>query len=249
MSKQIGSNWDSLSNFFSNKEEKLNILEEEIDLTVQNEYFNIVQELRQNKQEFEHLSSLYIKEIDNLFDEAVDIEIKKRMLVVLANVENISVYRTIETFSKLDTPLKKWAVIALQQSRIVLQSTLLDDPGIFISSGLGGQGKLLRFFCVFFYQNKEALPEFQQQTIYNETEIAIKPYNGTVEQVQYFEEYCTMLLLLPLNVEMKNLFEKIIDECNLYGNFLQKNIIITNIKKLSEQEIAEILQTRKQKSR
>ena len=50
-----------------------------------------------------------------------------------------------------------------------------------------------------------------------------------------------MLMLLPLDIDLKTLFEKIIDECNQYGNFLHDNMIITNVKKLSEKEIADIV--------
>ena len=90
---------------------------------------------------------------------------KKNGWSYLATLDDVSVYRAIENFSKQDTPLKKWAIIALQQSRMLLQSTLLDDPGVFISTGLGGQGLLLRYFCVFFYRVPGDLPSFQQNTL------------------------------------------------------------------------------------
>lgn len=245
MDKKIGKNWKDINEFLSNAGDNLNILEEEVDLAVQKEYFDIVQELSQKPRQYKQLSSRYVEEINTLFDESADPEIKKKMLVVLASIDDISVYRAIEAFSKTDTPLKKWAVIALQQSRMLIQSTLLDDPGIFISTGLGGQDGLLRYFCVFLYRNKEALQEFQQQIVYNETAAALKPCKGVIEQIQFFEAYCTLLLLLPLNADLKSLFEKTIDECNLYGNFLHENMIVTNVKKLSEEEILSILNKKK----
>ena len=167
------------------------------------------------------------------------------MLVVLARIDDISVYRAIESLSKTDSPLKKWAVIALQQSRMLIQSTLMDTPGIFISTGLGGQNGMLRYFCVFLYRNPGTLLEFQHQIICNEITVALKPYKGILEQIDFFEDYCTLHLLFPLNADLKSIFEKTIDECNLYGNFLQRNMIITNVKKLSEEEIKSILQKKK----
>ena len=81
--------------------------------------------------------------------------------------------------------------------------------------------------------------------ICNEITVALKPYKGILEQIDFFEDYCTLHLLFPLNADLKSIFEKTIDECNLYGNFLQRNMIITNVKKLSEEEIKSILQKKK----
>ena len=50
-----------------------------------------------------------------------------------------------------------------------------------------------------------------------------------------------MLLLLPLKTELQPLFAGIIDECNQYGNFLHENMIITNVKKLTDEEIMHLL--------
>lgn len=91
--------------------------------------------------------------------------------------------------------LKKWAIIALQQSRMLLQSTLLDDPGVFISTGLGGQGLLLQYFCVFFYRVPGDLPSFQQNTLKNEAETAINNAQGCIESTEFKGNYAVMLLL------------------------------------------------------
>ena len=44
--------------------------------------------------------------------------------------------------------------------------------------------------------------------------------------------------------EIEEIFNSIIDECNTYGNFLSENIIITNVKKLSIEEIEDFLETK-----
>lgn len=245
MDKKNGTNWQNLNTLLSNAGDNLNILEEEVDLAVQKEYFEIAYELSSKPRKYKQLSSQYLEEINNLFDDSVDDETKKRMLVVLAAIDDISVYRAIESLSKADTPLKKWAVIALQQSRMLIQSALMDDPGVFISTGLGGQNGLLRYFCVFLYRESGPLQEFQQQVIYNEMTAALQSHKGVMEQIDFFEDYCTLLLLLPLNADLKTLFEKTVSECNLYGNFLRESLIITNVKKLSASEIQSVLQKKK----
>lgn len=222
----------------------LNILEEEVDIKVQKEYFELVNLLSKNSGDYQEISKQYLENINDLFDEAIDEEVRKRMLVVLATIDDVSVYRTIEHFSKQDTPLQKWAIIALQQSRMLLQSTLLDDPGVFISTGLGGHGLLLRYFCVFFNRHKGQLQPFQQNTLKNETESAITAAKGNVESVEFQDDYTIMLLLLPLQTDLQPLFSGIIDECNQYGNFLHENMIITNVKKLSPEEIHQLLDSK-----
>lgn len=222
----------------------LSILEEEVDIKVQKEYFELAEELSQNPDEYPEINKQYLENINDLFDDAVDPEVKKKMLVVLATIDDVSVYRTIENLSKLETPLQKWAIISLQQSRMLLQSTLLDDPGVFISTGLGGHGLLLRYFCVFFNRLPGELESFQQNTLRNETETAITKVEGSIESVDFHDDYTTMLMLLPLKTDLQPLFADIIDECNQYGNFLHENMIITNVKKLTEQEIHQLLRNK-----
>ena len=226
MSKQ-GKKIEDIDQLLAMAGSNLSILEEEVDIKVQKEYFEMVNLLSKRTENYQKTSKQYLENINDLYDDTIDPEIKKKMLVVLATLDDVSVYRAIENFSKQDTPLKKWAIIALQQSRMLLQSTLLDDPGVFISTGLGGQGLLLRYFCVFFYRVPGDLPSFQQNTLKNEAETAIN--------------YAVMLLLLPLKTELQPLFAGIIDECNQYGNFLHENMIITNVKKLTDEEIMHLL--------
>ena len=227
MSKQ-GKKIEDIDQLLAMAGSNLSILEEEVDIKVQKEYFEMVNLLSKRTENYQKTSKQYP-------------EIKKKMLVVLATLDDVSVYRAIENFSKQDTPLKKWAIIALQQSRMLLQSTLLDDPGVFISTGLGGQGLLLRYFCVFFYRVPGDLPSFQQNTLKNEAETAINNAQGCIESTEFKGNYAVMLLLLPLKTELQPLFAGIIDECNQYGNFLHENMIITNVKKLTDEEIMHLL--------
>lgn len=222
----------------------LNIMEEEVDLKVQKEYFALAEVLSLDVDSYPEVSKQYLENINDLFDETIDEEVKKKMLVVLSTLDDVSVYRCLESFSKEDTPLQKWAVIALQQSRMLLQSTLLDDPGVFISTGLGGHGLLLRYFCVFLYRTPGDLQAFQQNIVKNETEAAVIAAGGNVESVEFKDNYTAMVLLLPLKTDLQVLFSGIIDECNQYGNFLHENMIITNVKKLSEEEIMQLLENK-----
>ena len=219
-----------------------NILEEEINVHVQKEYFALLNEIGKNPDTFPQLTKNYLEDINDLFDETIDPEIKKKMLVILATIDDVATYRSIESFSKQHSPLQEWAIIALQQSRMLLQSSLLDDPGFYISTGLGGQGSLLRYFCVFPFQTKTELPEFQKKILKEELLAMIHNAQGSLESIEYHRHYAIAIVLFSLQTDIPRIFADFIDECNQYGHFLTENIIITNVKKLSEEEILKSLQ-------
>ncbi|WP_068690642.1 hypothetical protein [Culturomica massiliensis] len=234
--------WNEINELLSKNGAHLNVLEEEIDIEIQREYFNLAHSITKKPRKFKQLCKKYTENINQLFDENIPEKQKKEMLTVLATLDDISIYRAIENFSKQDTPLKSWATVALQQSRMLIQSNLLEDPEIFISTGLGGRGNLLRYFCVFLNRQKEnSLEEFQQKIVRNETEAALSPLKGELEQIHFSTGYSTFTVLIPLNADLKILFSGIVEECNLYGNFLHENMIITNVKKLSDEEIQSLL--------
>jgi len=47
--------------------------------------------------------------------------------------------------------------------------------------------------------------------------------------------------MLPLQTDLKKVFRSIIDECNQYGDFLDDDMIVTNVKVMSRNEILEML--------
>jgi hypothetical protein len=58
-----------------------------------------------------------------------------------------------------------------------------------------------------------------------------------------------MLVLIPLQITIKDFFKEGIDECNQYGNFLKSNFLVTNVKQLTAEEIDEFLRLHKTKAR
>ena len=243
--------WKSVNQLLSRAGSRLNILEEEIDVEVQHQYMDLLEHLIKGG-DFKALREDAIVHVQDLFDEAVDAEKKKTLLILLSMVDDISIYRSIESFQKQDTPIKPWATIALQQSRMLIQSNLLDESTVFVSTGLGGHDTLLRYFCVYVANEGVTLQPFQWDIAQKETELVISKSQGEIEQIEQFEKYITFTLLLPIEANLKEIFNSIIDECNTYGNFLSENIIITNVKKLSTKEIEDFLETKsppKHKSR
>lgn len=218
--------------------EHFSILEEQIDLELQMQYFNFSKEL---KNEFSKEYILSRK--DDLYNETISTEEKKNLLVLLASVDEVDAYRAIESYIKSPDPeLKDWAILALQESRMILQSSLLDEQQVFISTGLGGHGQKLRYFFVLRGKDHiNSLSETQQKLIRSELEFGLKKYDGVMEEIQFEEGFASGLFLMPLKKDIQELFRSVIDECNQYGDFLSEDVILTNVRKLSINEIKDFL--------
>ena len=129
-----------IQNVLNKKSIGFNVLEAQIDVEKQMEYFEYVKKLKKNE-----VSDDILEQKDILFNPETDIEEKKRMLCELALLEDVKAYRTIEKYlENTDEELKDWAQLAYNESRMILESALLDENQIFISTGLGGKGQKLR---------------------------------------------------------------------------------------------------------
>ncbi len=221
-----------------NLPDNFNILEEQIDIKVQMEYFEFSQKIRED----ERFAGL-VEDKKGLFLEETPTERKKEILSALASVDDVKAYRTIEKFlENTKGILKPWAVLALQENRMLLQSSLLDEQQVFISSGLGGKGQKLRYFVVFINQNEEeALNGTQRKLLKEELIYELKKHEGEFELIDFLEGFSTSQVMLPLSANLKSIFRNIVDECNQYGGFLQEDMIVTNVKVLSRDEIIKML--------
>lgn len=233
--------YNKIKEIFGHMSNNLNILEEQIDIDLQMEYFEFSKNLNAHKNSEEILEGK-----DKLFESSVSVENKKKILVELASVEEIEAFRTIEKYLKNpDKELKDWAILSLQESKMFIESKLLDENQIFISTGLGGKGSKLRYFVVLISQKKTNFTVLQKKVIQSEFDYTLKKYDGEIEEVKYAKTFSTIKAVIPLNVSIKEVFKEALDECNQYGNFLEDNFIVTNMKELSFEEIEDFLEKEK----
>lgn len=218
------------------------ILEEQIDIEDQKAYFDFSKKVRDEKNK-----EMFFKDREALFLPNTSLERKKEILSGLPAVAEVKAFRTLERYLKDPDPeLRNWAVLALQESRMMLQSSLLGEKHVFISTGLGGKGQKLRYYVVFIYKERNAnLTPTQQKLLKNELIFALKKAEGEFESIDFFEGFSSSLLLLPLESDLKAIFDAVIEECNQYGDFLEDDLIITNVKMLSRGEIIQMLNQRK----
>ncbi len=229
--------YDKIQEIFGQFPNNLNILEDSIDIDLQMEYFDFSKKIKK-----ELIPENILESTDLLFQNDVATFAKKKLLVQLASLEEVTAYRTIEKYLLNPDPmLKEWAILAFQESRMLLQSKFLDENQVFISTGLGGKGSSLRYFVVLLLKNADTFTTIQQKIIKNEFEFTLKKFNGEVEVIEFNENFASLLTIVPIKVSIRDLFNEAISESNKYGNFLRSNFIVTNVKKLTIEEIRDFI--------
>jgi hypothetical protein len=218
--------------------ENFSILEEQIDVELQMEYFNYSRDMKTS-----FSGELISHHQSDLFNPDVPIEGKKKLLVLLASQDKVKAFRTIEKYvSNPDPELHAWSILALQESRMVIQSSLMDEQQVYISTGLGGKDQKLRYFVVFI--GSENVPEYtsvQQRLIQTELEFGLKNNHGDLEEINFQDNLAIAILLLPVKSDIQSVFNGILSECNQYGDFIRQDIIITNVKRMNLNEIRQFI--------
>ncbi len=234
--------YDKIRELFGAIPGQFSVLEEQIDIDLQMKYFEFSKEMKADLK-----PDRVMDESEKLFNDKVGADDKKELLAKLASVERVEAFRTIERF--LHNPpedLKEWGILAFQESKMLLESKILDENQVFISTGLGGKGDKLRYFVVLIGNKADQFTDSQKMIIRNEFEVILKKYNSEIENFEFSGSLATVKAVIPMNVTIRSIFEEAIGECNEFGNFLIPNFIITNVKELSFDEIRDFL--KKQRS-
>ena len=213
------------------------ILEHQVDIKVQMEYF----EYSKSKGRADNIEKVLSNE-HKLYDDDVSLDEKKALLVNLASIDQPEAYRILERYSaKATSELRDWAIMATQESRMLLETQLLDEQQVFISTGLGGKDGKLRYFIVAFSEDEMPFTPSQRKLIESEFSYSLRLNESEVEKLEFYDTYFTLVALVPLSVKVRLPFQMAIDECNSLGRFIKDAFIITNVKELDEFEIDEIV--------
>ncbi len=225
--------FDKLNEISNNISGKLNILDEQIDINIQMEYFDYS---KKTSEKFDNKN--VIDDKNKLFDKETSIEEKKKLLIQLASIDDVKVYRILEKYSKNpDKELREWSILSLLESRMLLEGSLLNENQIFVSTGLGGKNSKLRYFIVLFPTNDTDFTDGQKKIITKEFEFTLKQHDAEIEKIKFSEHFSTILSLIPLKIAIRDVFKKAISNCNEFGNFIKRDFLITNTKILNNDEI------------
>ena len=214
--------------------ESFHLLEEFVPMEEQMEFFRKSDKSRRDVQSFDKDEEIVI-----LFSSNQTIDRKKESLIRLSSIPDVNAYRAIETYhsSPQEPELYNWSTMALLGSKIILSSNLSGQQQIYISSGLGGLDKRLRFFGLFASSNREPFTELQQEIIDREFRFQLQQNNIDIEKFEIKDNHFTLLILFPIDAEARESINSTIEEINKYGNFLDTKYLFTNVKVLNDNDI------------
>jgi len=226
-----------IQEFFGGSSQNFSLMEDPVDVNLQMKYFEMSSRMSGKYTEADMLAHK-----DELYNPKLTIEKKKNLLVQMASVASPEIFRVLEEYSKQpDEELKDWSKLALQETRITLESQLLDNRQVFISTGLGGKGNKIRYFVVLINKNGTELQAYQKKIVQDEMQYALQRNDSELEKLEFIKHYITMLVVVPISSDLTRLFRDGINECNQFGDFLSPDFIVTNMKAMSEEEINDAL--------
>lgn len=214
--------------------ESMRILEDSISIDVQMEYYKMVSKIRSGE-----VSKVY--SVDDLLNGNLSVEEVKEYLILLAGSDDVDNYRLIEQYVSIaPNELKDWAIMALNESRFHMESSLTEEDGFFISTGLGGKNGKLRYFIVF-VPNNEGLTKEQRQLVVDEVSFLFPRHSSEIEVAEVLDEFICVTALIPMNIAVNEPIKAVVDECLTLGCSLSDGYIVTNVKTLSEDEIKKVI--------
>ena len=231
---------------FRNMKGKIHILEQQVPVEEQMRYFRASERWKKNAG---GLLPAYDEECNHWFRKLTDqeeiksVEEKKELLLNLANSKNPVSFRLLKQYvaDGPDPEVANWAYLALMEIQIALESDYSEERQIYISTGMGGKGTKLRFYVLMLSNGKKPFLEYQRQTIEREFAYYLEKADCEIERLTIGEQYVELLFLLPIRVDIKPLLDRLVNECNQYGNFLSASYTVTNVKELTHEEILELV--------
>ena len=227
---------------FSKIDGHFHILEQRVPVERQMEYFKYSEKIRKDQDKPDISKMDFSVFEDSLDDPESTVEHKKYVLSILATSRQVKAYRILEEYAQAPDPdVADWAYMALMESRIALESELSDEKQIYISTGLGGKGEKLRFYVLMTSKGKKPFQEYQRQTIEREFAYYLPKTDCEIERLTIGEQYVELVFLIPVRTDIKATLDRVINECNQYGDFLSNVFTITNVKELTAEEVSEII--------
>ena len=230
---------DQIRDILHDIPERLTIAADGVDSAVQQEYLEYTRGHNFGQYSEEDISA----RSHSLFSPGTPLEDKKETLAVLAHQGTLEAYRTIERFLETaEQALEAWGVLALQECRVFLESSLSDRNAGILMTGLGGENNRLRYFLVIRSRSDDALTGAQKETIERGFSYICSKFDSILEEIQVHQYYVSMKVLIPIDVAVAEIIEGGIDECNTFSDFLHENYYVTNVKIPTEAEILHFLQ-------
>ena len=215
------------------------LIDEPIDISIQKEYLSFSETIDFDNVDYEEI----LTESDKLFDKHIPIDLKKRILILLAHLGTPESCRTIEKYLKIsEGNLRDWALLSLKECRAFLESVLLQEESGFISTGLGGKDNKLRYYFIVSSKDGQPFSETQRKAIERGFETIGHKHKSEIEEINFEATHVMIRILIPMDVAVGDVIEEGISECNKMSEFLFPDYYVTNVKKPTPKEISKYLE-------
>ena len=240
--KEEGDVFKRFRDSFSKMDGHFHILEQRVPVELQMEYFKYSEQVRKERAKPDLNDMDYTAFRESLSNPESTTDYKKYILSMLATSREVKAYRMLGDYVQHpDEDVSNWAYMALMESRISLESELSDEKQIYISTGLGGKGEKLRFYVLMLSRDRKPFLEYQRKVIEREFAYFLPKADCEIERLTIGEQYVELVFLIPVRADIKLTLDKVINECNQYGDFLSDIFTITNVKELTQQEVTDII--------
>lgn len=242
--KEEGDVFKKFRDSFGRMRGHFHILEQQVPVETQMQYFRSSEAIRLANKQLPAVDEAECEKLQRmLIGEELPVDEKQICLSRLAASRLVKAYRILEAYAENPAPdVKDWAYMALMECRISLESEFSDEKQIYISTGLGGRDEKLRFFVLLTSRRGQAFEAYQKQVVERETAYALPKAGCEIERLTVGERHVELVCLFPVRADIKAVFDGLINECNEYGHFLSDTFVVTNVKELSAEEIAEIIE-------
>ena len=99
----------------------------------------------------------------------------------------------------------------------------------------------MRFYVLMLSRDRKPFQEYQRKVIEREFAYFLPKADCEIERLTIGEQYVELVFLIPVRADIKLTLDKVINECNQYGDFLSDIFTITNVKELTQQEVTDII--------
>ena len=215
---------------------QLSIIELRVPVETQMEYFHTSNKMRGKSDR----PAINADDAPKLYDDSVSEETKKGIISNFALSHDVKLYRFLQEFHAAQAEgshLRDWTSMALVEFRISIESELLDEKQVYISTGLGGRDYMLRYCVVMIAEDKKPFLPYQREMIEREIPFGLAAYGCEAERIVVHDLHVEMMMLAPLTGNIKTALANVVEECNSYGNFISPDVTVTNIREFTEEEI------------
>lgn len=229
---------EEIRQFLESIPDTFRIMETGVDIETQKEYLDYSESFGHGELTEEATSQL----AGLLWLPDTTVTSKKKGLTLLAHLGTISAYRHIEKYYQNPDPeVKSWAALALEECRMFLESTLLDESVGFIVSGLGGTADKMRFYFMVLPPIGTHFTTEQHNVIEIQLRSVASELNCIAEKFYPSDTYVGLTALVPHDVAVGTFIEAGIHRCNELGELVFEHYYVTNQKIPDEAEIGQII--------